>query len=289
MTKKMFVFALSALALALPALAMADVQPWQINLQEAHSPTMHSIRSFHDILIYVCFGISALVLFLLAYVCLRFNKKANPKPSKTSHNTLLEVAWTTIPVIILVALSIPSFRLLYFMDKTYDADMTLKVIGYQWYWGYEYPDHEGLAFESRIIRDTTPQEDITTARANWIYGQNKPLIRLLETENRIVLPVDTNIRILITAADVIHAWAIPSLGLKMDAVPGRLNETWVRIDEPGVYRGQCSELCGPDHGFMPIVIEAVTKEEFNAWVAHAKERFAAANDNEPAFHMAQAN
>lgn len=240
--------------------AYADAVPWQLGFQEAASPVMERLTDFHNMLLVIITAISLFVLFLLMYVCFRFSEKRNPKPSKTSHNTLIEIIWTTVPIIILVAIAIPSFRHLYFMDRTETPDMTLKVIGYQWYWGYEYPDHGNIAFDSYIVKDEDLKE-----------GQ----VRLLEVDNRIVLPVETNVRILTTAADVIHAWAVPALGVKMDAVPGRLNETWVRINKPGVYRGQCSELCGAYHGYMPVVIEAVSKEKFEQWVKKAKKQFTA--------------
>ncbi|MGB1026589.1 MAG: cytochrome c oxidase subunit II, partial [Rhodospirillaceae bacterium] len=170
----------------------------------------------------------------------------------------IEVIWTLVPVLILIAIAVPSFRLLYFMDRTQDAEMTLKVIGYQWYWGYEYPDHKDIVFDSYMLREDEP-------------GGLSP--RLLAVDNRVVLPTETNIRVLITANDVIHSWALPALGLKTDAVPGRINETWVRIEKPGLYYGQCSELCGVEHGFMPIAIEAVSREEFDGWVETAAEEF----------------
>ena len=240
-------------------------KPWQLGFSEASSPVMERINSFHNELLFIITGIVLFVLGLLLFVLIRFNKKANPVPSKTTHNVALEVAWTIIPVVILAIVVIPSMRLLYFQDKIEKADMTLKVTGYQWYWGYEYPDHGDIAFDAIMIPDAEIKE-----------GQK----RLLETYNKVVLPVDTNIRVLVAAADVIHAWAVPSLGVKKDAVPGQLNETWLRINKPGIYYGQCSELCGEGHGFMPIQIEAVTPEEFEAWVKKAKLEFGEANDNE---------
>ena len=233
--------------------------PWQLGSQPAASPTMERIDSFHDLLMWIIVVITAFVMILLAIVIIRFNARANPTPSRTTHNTLLEVAWTVIPVVILVIIAIPSFKLLYFMDRTDEAEMTIKAIGHQWYWSYEYPDHDGLTFDSLMIEDEELQE-----------GQP----RLLATDTRVVLPVDTNIRLLITADDVLHAWAIPAFGVKMDAVPGKLNETWVRVDREGVYYGQCSELCGVNHGFMPIAVEVVSKEAFAIWVEQAKQEFA---------------
>ncbi len=232
--------------------------PWQIGFQDAASPVMERIDSFHDILMWVITVITLFVLVLLAIVVIRFNSRANPTPTRTTHNSLLEVIWTVVPVVILVLIAIPSFKLLYYMDRTDEAEMTLKAIGHQWYWSYEYPDHGEFAFDSIMIEDEDLKE-----------GQ----VRLLETDTRVVLPVDTNIRLLVTADDVIHAWAIPAFGVKLDAVPGRLNETWMRVDKEGTYYGQCSELCGVNHGFMPIAVEVVSKEAFASWIRKAKREF----------------
>lgn len=255
-------------ALLLSAGAFADQPtPWQMGFQDAASPVMHDAVAFHDLVLWIIVAISIFVTLLLIYVCVRYYRKVNTVPSKTSHNTLIEILWTAIPVLILVVIAVPSLRLLYKADVVPESDMTVKVIGYQWYWGYQYPDHDGIAFDSYMIAD----EDIDVSK-----GQ----VRLLEVDNRLVLPVDTTIRIQLTAADVIHALAIPALALKKDAVPGRLNETWVKIEKPGIYRGQCSELCGVGHGFMPIVIEAVSKEDFKKWVESAKQKFGAVASSE---------
>ena len=243
-------FAGASAAFASPSGETGAPAPWQLNFQPPASINMEKIENFHDILLVIITVITIFVLLLLAYVCFRFREKANPTPSNVTHNTVLEIVWTALPIIILTAICIPSLKLLYFNDRTPNAEMTLKVIGYQWYWGYEYPE-SNVAFESYIIKDKDIQPN---------------QIRLLEVDNRIVLPVDTNIRIQTTAADVIHSWAVPALGVKIDAVPGRLNETWVNISKEGVYRGQCSELCGAYHGFMPVVVEAVSKEKFAEWV-----------------------
>lgn len=230
-------------------------QPGGLGLQQAASPVKQQLESFHDLLLIIITAITLLVLALLVYVMWRFRASKNPVPSRTSHNTLLEVAWTVIPVVILVVIAIPSFQLLYFMDRTPEADMTVKVTGRQWYWSYEYPDHDNIAFDSFMLsEDEVPD----------------PKLRLLEVDNRLVVPVGANVRVLVTASDVIHSWAIPSLGIKKDAVPGRLNETWFRADAEGVFYGQCSEICGTNHGFMPIAVEAVSKERFDAWVAEKK-------------------
>jgi cytochrome c oxidase subunit 2 len=228
----------------------------EFGFKEPVSPVMERITDFHDVLIWIYFGIPVFVVLLLVYASIRFHKKNNPIASNTTHNTWLEITWTAIPVLILIAIAIPSIKLLYYMDKAVDAEMTLKVVGYQWYWGYEYPDHDNISFESVMLQDDELKA-----------GQK----RLLETDNRVVLPVNTNIRVLITAADVIHSWAMPQFGVKTDAIPGRLNETWVNIQKEGVYYGQCSELCGANHGFMPIVVEAVSKEEFAKWIKKQQE------------------
>jgi cytochrome c oxidase subunit 2 len=227
-------------------------EPWGIGMQTPASPSAEHLHDFHNLLMIIISSITLFVLLLLIYVVVRFNKRANPVPRKFSHNTLIEVIWTVIPVVILIVIAVPSFKLLYFLDRTHEPEMTLKVTGYQWYWGYEYPDHGDINFMSYMVADADIKE-----------GQQ----RLLSTDTVVVLPIETDIQILITAADVIHAWAVPALGLKTDAIPGRLNETWVRINKPGIYYGQCSELCGKDHAYMPIEIHAVTKEEFEAWVA----------------------
>ena len=247
-----------ASALAVPAQA-SQPTPWQIGFQPAASTAMERIADFHELLLWIITVTVIFVLILLGIVIVRFNARSNPTPSRTTHNTLLEIGWTVIPVVILVIIAIPSFKLLYYMDRTDEAEMTLKAIGHQWYWSYEYPDHDDLTFDSLMIEDDELQE-------------GDP--RLLATDTRVVLPVDTNIRLLITADDVLHAWAIPAFGVKMDAVPGQLNETWVRVNKEGVYYGQCSELCGVNHGFMPIAVEVVSKEAFAAWVEQAKQEFA---------------
>ena len=226
-------------------------EPKQIYFQKAASPVMEEFVKFHDGMMWLITAISLFVLALMVYVAVRFNAKANPVPSTTTHNTTLEIIWTVVPVFILAVVVVFSMRILYLAERVPAADMTLKITGYQWYWGYEYPDHGGINFMSYMI----PDKDIKE-------GQ----LRLLETDTQVVLPVDTTVRLQITAADVLHAWAIPAFGVKMDAVPGKLNETWVKITKPGTYYGQCSELCGAGHGFMPIMVKAVSKEDFAAWV-----------------------
>ena len=236
---------------------------WEVDFQTALSPSMERIVDFNLMVTIIIVIITAFVFGLMAWIVIRYNKKRNPTPSKTTHNTMLEVVWTVVPVIILLVIAVPSFRLLYFTDRVEDADMTLKAIGHQWYWSYEYPDHGDFTFDALMLEDDELEE-----------GQP----RLLATDEAVVLPVGAKIRLLTTADDVIHSWAIPALGVKMDSVPGRVNETWFQINREGMYYGQCSELCGTLHGFMPIMIEAVSQEDFDAWVEEAQEEFAAANE-----------
>lgn len=246
---------LTAAFMSSPVLAgqgLGQPVPWGTNFQVAASTSKERMEWFHNsLLLPIITAICLLVLALLLWVVVRYNKRANPKPSATTHNTLLEVVWTLVPVLILVVIVIPSMRMLYYVDRTQEAEMTLKVTGYQWYWGYEYPDHGGINFLSNLVKD----EDLKPGQP-----------RLLATDNPVVLPVDTNIRILTSASDVLHSWAVPSFGIKMDANTGQLNETWVRITKEGTFYGQCSELCGDGHGFMPIEIHAVSKEKFAEWV-----------------------
>ena len=239
---------------------------WQMGFQPAASPVMQQIQDFHDILLVIITLITLFVLGLLIYVMWRFSEKKNPTPSKTTHNTTLEFLWTVVPVIILALIVAPSFRLLYFADVVEDADMTIKAIGKQWYWSYEYPDHGNFTFDALLV----PDEDIQE-------GQQ----RLLETDAAVVLPVETNIRILVTAGDVLHNFAVPSFGLKLDGVPGRMNETWTRVPAEfagETFYGQCSELCGTGHAYMPIMIKMVTKAEFAEWTQWAKDEYARVDD-----------
>ncbi|MDA0661241.1 MAG: cytochrome c oxidase subunit II [Proteobacteria bacterium] len=250
---------------------------WQLGLQDPGSLTAARIDSFHDVLTWMMAGISLFVMVLLLIVIFRFNEKANPTPTKTTHNVVLEIAWTIVPVIILVLMAIPSFSLLYYADRVEDPDMTLKITGHQWYWSYEYPDHGGFGFDANMVSD----DDI---------AKNPQLKRLMDTDNRVILPAGKKIQLLMTSADVIHNWGIASLGVKVDSVPGRLNETWVQVNEPGVYYGFCSELCGVAHAFMPITIEVVSPEDFDKWVEEAKVKFARSDDGTaPAVRIAQNN
>jgi cytochrome c oxidase subunit II len=263
---------LAALALA-PAAAFADKpHAWEWNFQEPATPVMEEVVQLHDKLLWIIIIISVFVLGLLVVVMVRFNEKRNPTPSRTTHNAVLEVAWTVVPVLILLFIAfgppVSSFRLLYFSDRASDAAMTVKATGHQWYWAYEYPDNEGITVDANLNTEAPPE------------------LRLLDTDNHILVPVNTKVRLLVTAEDVIHAWAMPSFGVKLDAVPGRINETWFQVEREGAYYGQCSELCGNGHGYMPIVVEAVSKEKFDAWV---QEKKAAMNGGAPSTAVASSN
>jgi cytochrome c oxidase subunit II len=239
--------------------------PWQLGFQQSATPVMDNIVSFHTFVLYIIVGISAFVLALLLIIMVRFNARANPTPSRTTHNTLLEVAWTLIPVVVLIAIAIPSFRLLFYQltipaMSAEQGDVTIKATGRQWYWVYNYPDHGNFEFESRIACD--PER---------IKCQQP---RLLAVDNELVVPVNKNIRVITTGGEVIHAFAVPSFGIKIDSVPGRINQTWFRATREGTYYGQCSELCGKDHAFMPIVVRVVGEAEFKTWLDAARKKFA---------------
>lgn len=272
--------AASALALAMaasvPALAGTGMPtPWQMNLQGAATPVSDYIHWFHDWLNIIITVITLFVAALLVYVIFKFNEKANPVPSKTTHNALLEVAWTIIPVLILVVIAIPSFRLLKLQLELPKADMTVKVTGKQWYWSYEYAQDGGspFGFDSLMLDEKARAEAIA---AKKIAAEEAP--RLLAVDNEAVVPVGKVVRVQVTGADVIHKFTVPSFGIKIDAIPGRLNETWFKAEREGIYYGQCSFICGQNHAYMPIAFRVVSQERYAAWLAEAKQKFANAND-----------
>src|ERR1700758_1255507 len=240
----------AATALAAPG----QPSSWALGLQEAGSPVMENITWFHNFLLVLITAITLFVLALLVIVVMKFNAKANPVPSRTTHNTLIEVAWTLVPVLILVALVVPSFRLLFLELDVPKADLTIKATGKQWYWSYAYPDNGKFEFDSLMAQDKQP--------------------RLLGVDNEMVVPVNKIVRVQTVGADVIHSFAVPAFGIKIDAIPGRLNETWFKATKTVMFYGQCSELCGKDHAFMPIAVKVVTDQEFAAWVEDAKKKFA---------------
>ena len=232
---------------------------WQLGFQEAASQSMRDIVNFHDkLLLPIIVAISVFVLFLMAYACIRFRASRNPNPSTRTHNVAIEVLWTLIPCLILIVIAVPSFKTLYSQDRIPKADVTIKAVGYQWYWGYEYPD-ENIIFDSYMLEDKDLKAD-------------QP--RLLAVDNVVVVPVNKVVKVLITANDVLHAWALPSFGVKRDAVPGRINETWFKAERVGTFYGQCSELCGIKHAFMPIEVRVVSEEDYQEWLTDAKVKFA---------------
>jgi cytochrome c oxidase subunit II len=241
---------------------LGEATPWQIGLQDAASPVMEEVVWFHNIVLVIVTAITLFVLALLVIVIVKFNARANPTPSRTTHNTVVEVLWTVIPVLILVVIALPSFRILFRELNTPPADLTVKATGQTWYWSYAYPD-SGLEFDSNMLLEKELKP-----------GQPK----LLSVDNELVVPVNKVVRVLVTgfSAGVIHAFAVPSFGIKIDAIPGRLNETWFTATKEGWYYGQCSELCGKNHAFMPIAVHVVSDDEFKTWLDQAKKKFAAA-------------
>jgi len=240
---------------------MGQPHPWQLGLQAGATPVMDDIIWFHHFLLWMISAIALFVLALLIIVIVRFNARRNPVPSRTTHNTFIEVIWTVVPVLILVAVAVPSFRLLFYELKVPPADLTVKATGKQWFWSYSYPDQK-IEFDSLLVRD----KDLKPGQP-----------RLLTVDNELVVPVNKVVRVLVTGADVIHSFAVPSFGIKIDAIPGRLNETWFKAERVGTYYGQCSQLCGRDHAFMPIAVHVVTQQEFAAWLKTAKKNFSAEN------------
>jgi cytochrome c oxidase subunit 2 len=255
-----------AALLALAAVASAaQPQPWQTGFQPAATPVMSNIEDFHRFLLYIIVAITLLVFALLVWIIIRYNQRRNPVPGKTSHNTILEVVWTIVPVIILVVIAIPSFKLLYYEADVPKPDLTVRAIGKQWFWTYQYPGAGNFQFDSLGLSDADSAK------------RGEP--RLLGVDNPIVVPVNKVVKVQTTGADVIHSWAVPAFGVKMDAIPGRLNETWFKATTEGTYYGECSELCGARHAYMPIEVKVVSQDAFNAWLETAKKKFAAI-DNE---------
>ena len=252
--------------------ATGQPHPWQLGLQQAATPVMDNIIWFHNFLLWLIVAITLFVLVLLMVVVVRFNARSNPVPSRTTHNTLIEVVWTVVPVLILVSIAVPSFRLLFLQLNLPKADLTIKATGKQWFWSYSYPD-EKFEFDSLLVQD----KDLK---------QGQP--RLLTADNAMVVPVNKVVRVQTTGADVIHSWAVPSFGVKIDAIPGRLNETWFKAERTGTYYGQCSQLCGRDHAFMPIEVRVVSDQEYAAWLADAKKKYASDDSRPTALASAEA-
>ena len=260
---KNLVAAAAVAAAFIPGAAMAGLgqpSPWQLGFQQSASPIMDQIHWFHDFLLVIITLITLFVLALLLIVIFKFNARANPVPSKTTHNTLIEVIWTVVPVIILISIAVPSFRLLFAQLTIPPADLTIKATGKQWFWTYDYPDN-GFSFDSLMLQDADRKK------------LNPEPPRLLAVDNEVVVPVNKVVRVQVIGADVIHAFAVPSFGIKIDAVPGRLNETWFKATREGLFYGQCSELCGKDHAYMPITVRVVNDRDYAAWLDQAKKKF----------------
>jgi cytochrome c oxidase subunit II len=255
---------LASVGVALAGLGQSE--PWQMDLQDSATPVMEQIASFHYFLLWVIAAISAFVLVLLLIIVVRFNARANPVPSRTTHYTPIEIIWTIVPVVILAAIAVPSFRLLFVELDVPKPDITIKATGKQWFWSYSYPDNGNFEFDSLMIaeKDLKP-------------GQP----RLLTVDNEMVVPVNKVVHVLVTGADVIHSFTVPSFGIRIDAVPGRINETWFKATITGMFHGQCSELCGKDHSFMPITVRVVNDSDFTAWAAQAKQKYAAEDSVPP--------
>jgi cytochrome c oxidase subunit 2 len=254
--------ALAALLFMPDGAALAGLgqpSPWQLGLQQSASPVMDDVIWLHSFVMWIITAVTIFVLGLLVFIIVKFNATANPTPSRTTHNTLVEVLWTVLPVAILVIIALPSFKILFFQLNTPPADLTIKVTGVTWNWKYNYPDNGDFEFDSLILTDKERKAD-------------QP--RLLSVDNEMVVPVNKVVRVLVTGFDVIHSFAVPSFGIKIDAIPGRLNETWFTATREGWYYGQCSELCGKDHSFMPIAVRVVSEADFAAWIEEAKRKFA---------------
>ncbi len=288
---------IAILGAAGPALAqrISKAEDGQLGLMAPATPIMEQLTEFHNLLLIIITAISVFVALLLLWVMIRYNRRANPEPSKVSHNTVIEIVWTAVPILILAAIFLPSLKLLYAQDVTPEADLVVKATGHQWYWSYEYPDHDGMSFDAimlpqRLYDDANAAEDRRTAEnqlAEFLNRSEPPeTYRLLDTDTRIVVPVNKVVKMLVTASDVLHSWTIPAFGVKIDAVPGRLNETWFKATEEGTYYGQCSEICGIRHSFMPIVVEVVSQQEFDAWLEKTRQEYAAIDDSRTRLAMA---
>ncbi len=243
---------------------LGQPSPWQMGLQDSATPVMDDITGFNTFLFWLTSAIAVFVLVLLAVVIVRFNARANPSPSRTTHNTTLEVLWTIVPVVILAAIAVPSFRLLYVELDVPKPDLTVKATGKQWFWSYAYPDNGNFQFDSVMVAD----KDLKPGQP-----------RLLAVNNEMVVPVNKIVHVLVTGADVIHSFNVPSFGIRIDAVPGRINETWFKATKEGVFYGECSELCGSNHSYMPVAVHVVSQADFDKWVGQAKTQFSA---DEPA-------
>jgi cytochrome c oxidase subunit II len=265
--KRLIAFIVTSVAVLGAGAALAasgHPEPWQLGMQQGATPVMDDIIWFHNFLVWAITAIALFVLVLLIIVVVKFNARSNPTPSRTTHNTTIEVIWTVVPVLILVTIAVPSFRLLFYQLNMPKADVTVKATGKQWFWSYSYPDNK-FEFDSLMVQE----KDLKPGQP-----------RLLAVDNELVVPVNKVVHVLTTGADVIHSFAVPAFGIKIDAIPGRLNETWFKAEREGIYYGQCSELCGKDHAFMPIMVRVVNDKDYTAWIEQAKKKYAT-DDSHP--------
>ncbi len=273
--RRLIAFVVASTTVIAAGTALAGIghpDPWEIGLQGAATPVMEEITWFHNFLLWLIAAITLFVLVLLIIVMVKFNARSNPVPSRTTHNTMIEVLWTVVPVLILVTIAVPSFRLLFYQLNVPKADLTVKVTGKQWFWSYSYPDSK-FEFDSLMLQDKDRKAD-------------QP--RLLAVDNEMVVPVNKVVRVQVIGADVIHSFSVPSFGIKIDAIPGRLNETWFKAEREGMYYGQCSQLCGRDHAFMPIAVRVVSEKDYTAWLDQAKKKYADENNSAPSNAVAAA-
>ncbi len=273
-------FGLIASAPLLPVMAQPVIgvpHDWQMGFPQSYTPVMDKVAGLHDLLLVIISLISAFVLVLLLYVMWRFHASRNPTPTTVTHNTVLEILWTIVPILILVVIAVPSFRLLYYGDKAQDAAMTIKVTGHQWYWSYEYPDQGNFSVDSRILSEAD--------RAK--LKPNEP--RMLAVDQEMVIPSNTVVRIIGTAADSMHGWTVWGFGIKKTVIPGRLNEGWINVRNEGYYFGQCSQICGNNHAYMPIAVRVVSQDEFNKWVEQKKKAAGLSPQMEHKTDVASAN
>ena len=270
-TALIFGILLASAGAALAAEVFGQPTPWQMGMQLPVTPVGEEIYGFNTFLFWITTAIAVFVMVLLAIIIVRFNARANRVPSRTTHNTVLEVMWTIVPVLILLLIAVPSFRLLFVELDVPKPDVTIKATGKQWLWSYSYPDNGNFEFDSTVVQD----KDLKPGQP-----------RLLTVDNEMVVPVNKIVHVLVTGADVIHSFAVPSFGVRIDAIPGRINDTWFKATREGIFYGQCSELCGVDHSFMPITVRVVSDQEFTAWAAQAKQKFAADSPALPATRVA---
>lgn len=278
----------SALAALLPGAVWANPEPWELNMPKGVTPVSHQVYDIHMMALWVCVGLGVLVFGAMMIAMIRFRQSKGAVAAKWNHSAKVEAIWTTVPILLLIAMAVPASIVVVNMDNATQSEMTVKVTGYQWLWRYDYIDYHGkpvdkVGFVSKLANDSNRARQLDSGIDPWTIKSNGQYTYLLEVDQPLVLPTNTKIRFMITAGDVIHSWWVPEFGLKKDAIPGVINTVWAKITEPGIYRGQCAELCGQDHAYMPVVVKAVPPAEFQQWLA-AREGDAQV---EQASHIAQ--